>query len=81
MKKTRKFEIMDKTTYDLNEAKERIARSSRLLEAYELTKDAEDLMKIVYKIEAIQNKYNQEVVLWQRKKKYIQQQLTALDMT
>ena len=58
MRKTRKSEIMNKTTYDLNEAKERIARSSRLLEAYELTKDAEDLMKIVYKIEAIQNKYN-----------------------
>ena len=58
MKKARKLEIMNKTTYDLNEAKARIDYASRLLEEFGLTKDAEDLMKIVFKIEAIQNKYN-----------------------
>lgn len=55
MKRAEKFsEIVD----DLNQAKDRIYSVVEELESEGFSRDAEQLMKMVYRIEAFQNKHN-----------------------
>lgn len=58
MKKHEKKEIMKRTSCDLDVAKGRIYSAVGVLESSGLGSDAEKLMSIIYKLEAIQNKYN-----------------------
>jgi hypothetical protein len=58
MKKQEKKEIMKRTSCDLDVAKGRIYSAVGVLESSGLGSDAEKLMSIIYKLEAIQNKYN-----------------------
>lgn len=58
MRKNEKETIMNKTTYDINIAKDRIAKAAETLEAFGLEKDSEQLMKIVFRLEILQNKYS-----------------------
>lgn len=57
MKKEYKRESMDRTTDDLNRAKNCMARAAEDLERAGLLKDAEQLMNMVYRLEQFQNKY------------------------
>lgn len=57
MTKETKNEIMNKTTYDLNEAKDRMYQGVQTLEDNGMIRDAETLMRMIYKLEAFQNKY------------------------
>ena len=58
MKKEKKQEVMNTTTGELNGAKDRIYEAVQKLQENGMNIEAEQLMKIIYRIEAIQNKYN-----------------------
>jgi hypothetical protein len=58
MKKQDKQAVMKKASYDINVAKDRIYGAVGVLESSGMVVDAEKLMSIIYKLEAIQNKYN-----------------------
>lgn len=59
MRKSEKNEIMSKTDSKLNKAKDLVAEAADILEENGLVGDAERLMKIVYRLEVIQNMYNE----------------------
>lgn len=59
MRKSEKNEIMSKTDNKLNKAKDLVAEAADILEENGLVGDAERLMKIVYRLEVIQNMYNE----------------------
>lgn len=59
MRKSEKNEIMSKTDSKLNKAKGLVAEAADILEENGLVGDAERLMKIVYRLEVIQNMYNE----------------------
>ena len=59
MKKVEKAEAMDRTTSNINRAKEELYRAVRILEEEGLEKDAEQLYRMIIRIEKFQNKYNQ----------------------
>ena len=52
-----KSEKMKRADYDINVAKDRMYSAVQKLEEQGLTKDAEQLMRMIYKLEAFQNKY------------------------
>lgn len=58
MKKQDKQAVMKKVSCDINVAKDRIYSAVGVLESSGMGVDAEKLMSIIYKLEAIQNKYN-----------------------
>lgn len=58
MKKQDKQAVMKKVSYDINVAKDRIYSAIGVLESSGMGVDAEKLMSLIYKLEAIQNKYN-----------------------
>lgn len=58
MKREEKEHIMDCVANDIDKAKYNIDRAAEYLEEKGLVKDAEQLMKIIYKLESIENKYN-----------------------
>ena len=58
MKKEEKREIINTTICELNGAKDRIYEAVQKLQDKGMVQDAEILMKIIYKIEALQNKYD-----------------------
>lgn len=58
MKKEEWIEAMDAVEYDLNSSKDKIWRAADDLREKGMNREADALMKIVYKIEYIQNKYN-----------------------
>ena len=58
MKKEKKQEVMTSTTCELNGAKDRIYEAVQKLHENGMNTESEQLMKIIYRIEAIQNKYN-----------------------
>ena len=58
MKKQEKKEAMNRVSCDINAAKDRIYSAVGALESSGMGSDAEKLMNIIYKLEAIQNKYN-----------------------
>lgn len=57
MTREQKAAVMRKTDCDLNRAKDCVARASEILMEAGMTKDADKLMQIVYRIEALQNWY------------------------
>ena len=59
MRKSEKNEIMSKTDSKLNKAKDLMAEAADILEENGLVGDAERLMKMVYRLEAFQNMYNE----------------------
>lgn len=58
MKKQEKKEAMKRVSCDINAAKDRIYNAVGALESSGMGSDAEKLMNLIYKLEAIQNKYN-----------------------
>ena len=58
MKKETKREVMNSTDCQLNGAKDKIYEAVQKLQENGMNIEAEQLMKIIYRIEAIQNKYN-----------------------
>ena len=57
MKKETKRRYMDQASCDINAAKDRMDRAASILAEAGMDKDAEQLMKMVYRLEAFQNKY------------------------
>ena len=53
-----KKEAMDRTAYDLNQAKDRMDSAVYTLEAHGMWRDAEQLRRIILKVEQFQNKYD-----------------------
>ena len=58
MKKEKKREVMNSTTCELNGAKDRIYEAVQKLQENGINVEAEQLLKLIYRIEGIQNKYN-----------------------
>ena len=58
MKKEKKQEVMNSTICELNGAKDRIYEAVQKLQENGMNIEAEQLMKIIFRIEAIQNKYS-----------------------
>lgn len=57
MKGIEKANAMNRTTSDLNKAKDDMYRAVQKLENEGLQNDADQLMKMIWKLEAFQNKY------------------------
>lgn len=57
MKIEDKIKAMNKTTCDLNAAKDRMYSAVCTLESYGLIKDADQLMRMIFRLESFQNKY------------------------
>ena len=57
MTRKEKAEVMYRNEDELNKAKYAMARVAEALENAGMTKDAETLMKMVYKLEAFEHKY------------------------
>ena len=58
MKKEKKQEIFRGSSCDFNRAKDSLYDVVRKLEFEGLMRDADQLMNMIYRIEAFQNKYN-----------------------
>lgn len=58
MKREEKAQVMNRTSNELNKAKDEICKASEMLRMYGMDADAEKLMILVYKLEVFQNKYN-----------------------
>lgn len=58
MKKEKKQEIINSTTCELNGAKDRIYEAVQKLQENGMIVESNQLMKVIFRIEAIQNKYN-----------------------
>ena len=59
MTREEKERVMDCVSNDIDSAKYKMAKAADYLAEKGLLKDAEQLMKMVYKLEAFENKYNQ----------------------
>ena len=59
MKREEKERIMDCASNDIDSAKYKMARAADYLASKGMLKDSEQLMKMVYRLEAFENKYNQ----------------------
>lgn len=57
MKKEERAKVFDSLTSTFNRAKDNMARAAEELESKGLMADAQTLMRMVYKLEAFQNKY------------------------
>ena len=55
---TQKKEAMDRTAYNLNQAKDRMYNAVYMLEAHGMWRDAEQLRRMILKVEQFQNKYD-----------------------
>ena len=58
MKKSEKTKHMNYASYSIDIAKDRMCLAAEYLQENGLEKDAEQLMKMIYKLEAFENKYN-----------------------
>lgn len=58
MTKAEKANTMEMTEYELNRAKSLMQEAVETLNEAGMTKDADQLLKMIYKLEAFQNKYN-----------------------
>ena len=59
MTKREKEKVMDYASYDINIAKDRMDQAAEKLSEKGLLKDAETLMRMVYRLEMFQTKYNE----------------------
>lgn len=57
MKREEKAQVMKETAEDLNRAKDEMYEATLKLEAAGMVRDAERLMRMIYRLEAFQNKY------------------------
>lgn len=58
MTRTEKQEVMEKTEYELNKAKLLMDEAVEILYDAKMFRDADQLLKMIYKLEDFQNKYN-----------------------
>ena len=58
VKAEKKAEIMKRASDDITPAKDRLYRAVQTLEESGMSKDAEQLMKMIYRIESFQTKYD-----------------------
>lgn len=58
MKREEKERAMDCISNDIDSAKYKMAKAADYLAEKGMLKDAEQLMKMVYRLEAFENKYN-----------------------
>lgn len=58
MTRKEKAEALNQVGYDLNIAKDRMYKSVVNLTSAGMAKEADQLMKMIFKLEAFQNKYN-----------------------
>ena len=59
MKREEKRRIMDCVANDIDKAKYNMARAAEALESKGLAADAQQLMKMVYRLETFENKYEE----------------------
>lgn len=58
MKSSEKAKVMDRASYDIDVAKDRIDRAVSILEESGMTKDAETLARMLLKLEMFETKYD-----------------------
>lgn len=62
MTQAQKKDAMDKASYDLNEAKDRMDKAVYTLESHGMWRDAEQLRKMILRVEQFQNKYDRDSI-------------------
>lgn len=62
MTQAQKKDAMDRASYDLNEAKDRMDKAVYTLESHGMWRDAEQLRKMILRVEQFQNKYDRDSI-------------------